>query len=503
MGSPAAPQGMVRGLGWQYLRAAWAAELGEQGWASLAGEAGAPGQGRLDPFARFPLASFQRALVGLDARLGTGDGAVMREAGRRFAAQWARQYRSLARQVRGDPRRALEVLCDEVLPWLLDRPGAARVTDAGPAGVLARLPPELPEPFALGLLEGVVQATGVEGARVARDGERVAVAWEAAAAADARPGPVALLARAVRAPFLAASLVPVLLGAALAWKDGFLSLEHLGLTLLGVASFHLASNAANDYFDHRSRADEANLTPTRFSGGSRVIQRGLLSARAVLAIAAALYGLGAAVGLHIAFRLQGEQGAGLAEVLGLGVLGFLLGVLYSAPPARLAHRGLGELAVGLGFGPLLVAGSYLVQRAAAGAGAAVSLEALAYGVPLGALIAAVLYINQFPDRPWDARAGKRNLVVRLSPRRAVDGYAALLALAYASIAAAAVLFRAWPVLLALLTAPLAVRAWLLLRRHHAQPYELLPANAATLAVHLATGLLLLGGIVLVRWFPGA
>jgi 1,4-dihydroxy-2-naphthoate octaprenyltransferase len=424
---------------------------------------------------------------------------VLREAGRLAVASWAATYRSLARQLKGDPARMLEVFATEVHPWLLGEGGG--IVDAGPAGALVALGDALPEEFQAGLLEGAVEAAGVRGATVASQGAHFAVAWEADEAARSRPGPLALLARAVRAPLLPATIVPVLVGAALAWREGHLDAPYLGLTLLGVALFQLGANAANDYFDRG--ADQANLTPTPFSGGSRVIQRGLLRARTVALLALALFAAGTAVGLHIAFHLQWDHGAGLVPIVGLGVLGLGLGLLYSAPPFRLAHRGLGEVAVGLGFGPLLVAGSYLVQTTATIGIARVSPEALLFSVPVGLLIAAVLTINEFPRHPWDAQAGKRTLVVRLGAARAIRGYGALLALAYGSIAAAALLTGWWPVLLALLTLPLAVRAWRILRRAHGEPYKLMPANATTLALHLGTGLLLLGGLVLARVLPGA
>ncbi|MDO8473453.1 MAG: hypothetical protein Q7T05_06510, partial [Dehalococcoidia bacterium] len=58
-------------------------------------------------------------------------------------------------------------------------------------------------------------------------------------------------------------------------RDGHFSLWLALLTLLGGAAIHIGLNTANDIFDALSGADEANYTPTQFSGGSRVIQRGL------------------------------------------------------------------------------------------------------------------------------------------------------------------------------------------------------------------------------------
>lgn len=494
--SQATAPGMVRGLAWSHLEQGLRPRVGDAAWEALLRDAAGPA--RPDALGAHPRAAFVALLDLLDRRHGRGDGAMLAEAGRLAAAAWARQYRSLALRLRGDPGAMLEVFAGEVLPWLLDDPRAARVVDAGPASAVLEAR-GLPRAYLAGLLEGVALAAGAPRAEVAAHGERFAVTWEAPAPAASLAARVAAL---VRPPYVAAATVPVLLGAALAWHDGAFDAAYLAATLAGVLCFALGATAANDYFDHRSRADERNLTPTPFSGGSRAIQRGLLRPRHVLGLAALLFAAGSAIGLAIASQLQATRGAGLAEVLGLGVAGFLLGLLYTAPPVRLAHRGLGELAVGLGFGPLLVAGTYLVQSAAAGAGAVVSPAALAFSVPLGALVAAMLLINEVPDRPWDAAAGKRTLAVRLSAGRAAWGYGALLALAYGSIVAAAALAPAWPALLALLPAPLAVRAWRHLALHHEAPYKLVPANATTVLLHLATGLLLVGGVVLARLAPG-
>ncbi len=96
------------------------------------------------------------------------------------------------------------------------------------------------------------------------------------------PDKFALFLNATRAPYLTAILVPVLLGAAVAFHDGSVNILLTLLTLVAVALFHLGSNVINDYFDHLSGADEANQNPGPFFGGSRVIQRGLLAPRQVL-----------------------------------------------------------------------------------------------------------------------------------------------------------------------------------------------------------------------------
>src|SRR5262245_30269609 len=97
-------------------------------------------------------------------------------------------------------------------------------------------------------------------------------------------GGLGLLLRATRLPFLTATLVSVVLGLVIAAGDAPF---HWGLalaTIVAASAIHLGLNVANDIFDALSGADEANPTPTPFSGGSRVIVEGALSIRQMIAI---------------------------------------------------------------------------------------------------------------------------------------------------------------------------------------------------------------------------
>ena len=102
--------------------------------------------------------------------------------------------------------------------------------------------------------------------------------------------------RTTRAPFLTASGVPVLLGAfGASWHAGMFALDRFLLTLGAVLCVHLGANVANDYYDYVTGADTMNPEPTPFSGGSRVIQDGLVSARASLVLAVAFLAAGFAI----------------------------------------------------------------------------------------------------------------------------------------------------------------------------------------------------------------
>jgi 1,4-dihydroxy-2-naphthoate polyprenyltransferase len=293
-----------------------------------------------------------------------------------------------------------------------------------------------------------------------------------------------LFLRTTRLPFLTATLIPVLLGLAVAsWTNGFNWWLAL-LTLVGAACIHLGLNVANDVFDTASGADEANVNPTQFSGGSRVVLYGLASLRTIALLSLGLY----AVGIAIGFGLAAARGW---DLLWLGVIGALLSVFYTAPPLRLVHRGLGEIVVALGFGPIMTLGAYFVQAQE------YDLEPFLVSIPVGILIALVLYVNEVPDRSADAAAGKRTLPVRLSKEAVVNGYAAAVALAFGLIVVFAL--AGWivrPTIIALAAAPLALPVYRALKDYYDQPYALMPAMAKNIQLHLATGVLLILGYVI-------
>jgi 1,4-dihydroxy-2-naphthoate octaprenyltransferase len=293
-----------------------------------------------------------------------------------------------------------------------------------------------------------------------------------------------LFLRATRLPFLSATVVPILLGIAIAaYVNGFSWWLAL-LTLVGGAAIHLGLNVFNDVFDTQSGADEANVNPTQFSGGSRVILYGLVTMRQMALLATAFYAVGIGIGVLLA-ALRGW------DLLWLGVAGALIGVFYTAPPLRLVHRGLGEIAVALGFGPIMALGAYFVQAQE------YAWEPFLASLPVAILIALILYVNEVPDRPADAASGKRTLPVRFSQDVIVRAYEAAVVLTFVLIAGFAIAgVTARPTIIALLGAPLALPVVRALREHYDQPYALMPAMGKNIQLHLVTGLLLVVGYVI-------
>ena len=293
-------------------------------------------------------------------------------------------------------------------------------------------------------------------------------------------------AKALRLPFLTATAVPVVLGGAVAyWEMGVLDWELFLLCLIGVSLLHLGTNLANDYFDHKSGNDEANKTPTPFSGGSRAIQQGLIAPKMILGASLGFFLIGISIGLLLYWMTQNVQ------IIIIGVSGALIGFFYTASPFRLGYRGIGELLTGIGFGPLVVAGVYTVQVGS------VSSVAWLASIPVAILVGLILFINEFPDHDADKKTGKRTWVVLLGKGRAVRLYHLLLFSSYAFVLLM-VGTKMFPLfaLLPLLTLPLAIRAYKVSKLHYNKIRELLPANASTIMIHIVFGVLLSAGFIL-------
>jgi 1,4-dihydroxy-2-naphthoate polyprenyltransferase len=290
----------------------------------------------------------------------------------------------------------------------------------------------------------------------------------------------------LNAIILSLALVPILLGVAAAARDGGWNLWLAVLTFFGGAFVHLGLNVANDIFDTISGADAANTTPTQFSGGSRVVHYGLVKLRTLVLISAGFYLAGIAIGLYLALT------RGFWPLFWIGVAGVVISIVYTAPPFRLVHRGVGEMAVAMGFGPIMLLGAYFVQVQR------FTLEAVWLSIPVAILIALVLYVNEIPDRPGDAAAGKRTLPVRLSKDAVIAVYVVSVVAVYLLIAVGAVTgILPRPAIIALATFPMAAQVARALRADYESPYALMfSAMGKNIKLHLFTGLLLFVGYLI-------
>lgn len=294
---------------------------------------------------------------------------------------------------------------------------------------------------------------------------------------------------AARPQFFTATIIPIALGAAIAWNHTrAFEWGLFWLTLIGGIFIHAGLDYSNDYYDYKTGNDVVNKTPTPFSGGSRHLREGILKPRQVLIASLICFAAGSAIGLYINYLLRTNV------ILIIGIIGVFLAFFYTAGPIKIGYTRCAEAATGLGFGPLMVMGSYYVQARS------LSWRVLCASVPIGILIALVQYINQFPDYEADKKVHKNNTVVTLGKEKAVTYYYIFLILAYCLIILGVVL-RIFPALslITLLTAPLAVKAIGVAKAHFNRINELLPANALTIAIHFLFGALFTAAYLLNRF----
>ena len=309
-----------------------------------------------------------------------------------------------------------------------------------------------------------------------------------------KPPFIGLWLKAMRVPFLQATFVPVILGGVIAWETlRVFSWSTFLLTILGASLIQIACNMLNDYFDFKSGNDLQVQHQNPFAGGGRTLTAGLIKPSTHLAVSTSCLILGSLIGFYFVFAL------GLYQLLWLGLIGVVSTLFYVGPPFKLAYRGVGEFLVGLNFGPVVTLGAYYVQTQSL-ASAWVPLLA---SIPVGLLITAVLWINEFPDMDADKAVGKKTLVLRLGYMKSVSVYVALLAMSYFLILLYAVLkvFVSFPItsfatLISLLSLPFALKAVRILRTNYKDPHAIIPANANTIFLHLSFGLLAIIGFVI-------
>jgi len=301
----------------------------------------------------------------------------------------------------------------------------------------------------------------------------------------AKTGGLSVYIRELRAPFLSASILPMIAGATLAYRRfGKISFAVFSLSLLCAALIHLGSNTLNDYFDYLSGSDSAKVLKTPFSGGSGMLSGREISPQKVMALSISLLVSGFIAGVAAILL----SNADLIILLLLGLAGIFVGYAYTAPPLKLSYRGMGEALVFLAFGPLPVVVSYYINSGV------FSMASLVASIPFGLMTVAILWINQFPDYLTDRQAGKCNLLVRLGLKRGCYGYYLLIALTSLSLLLGVYLGALPPGgLFGLLFLFPLIPACLLLHKNFGEPQKLVPAMGLTIVAHTLMSILIIVG----------
>jgi 1,4-dihydroxy-2-naphthoate polyprenyltransferase len=298
----------------------------------------------------------------------------------------------------------------------------------------------------------------------------------ASAPSVARPSPVRIWLLAARPATLPAALSGVVVGlGAAAASGGPMRLDTAVGCLAVAVLLQVLANFANDLSDFRRGADTADR-----QGPVRVAAAGLVTERQLEVAIAITIGLAGVVGLWLAY-------VGGPVLIALGLLAVVAALAYTGGPWPYGYRGLGEVFVFVFFGLVAVVGTAYLQTG--------RLEALywAAAVPAGALITAILVVNNLRDIPTDAAAGKRTLAVMLGERATQAEYALLLLVAFLVPVALLVAGQSPWVLAPLLALPL-VMPLLRTVRSFGERRELNPVLKGTARLALVFALLFAAGL---------
>ena len=296
---------------------------------------------------------------------------------------------------------------------------------------------------------------------------------------------------AMRPKFFPASVLPVIAGSTWGLQAaGNFDWLVFVLALFATVCVHGAANVLNDVGDDAGGTDERNedrIYP--YTGGSRFIQQGIMSASEMARWGISLLAVAAIAGLVLIY-LKGTM------VLYFGLAGVALCVLYSLGPVRLASIGIGETAVAIGFGVVPVAGAAWLQ------GAALDTNLLLFSLPVSFWVAAILLINEVPDISADGATGKRTLPVRLG----LGGTSVLYLLLHLGAAGATIavtLAGAMPLLspaVPVLLLVIALKSAVAIRKGIDDRPGMTKAIEGTLAIHTIGSIWLAGCMLYLHWW---
>lgn len=276
------------------------------------------------------------------------------------------------------------------------------------------------------------------------------------------------------------------------WASGTFYPWYFLLVLTAIVVNHVGLNMTDDYFDYKHSVDQ--LKPGEknpYTGGSGTLSSGVIKPADMFRAFTFCYLVTVAAGLYLAW-VRG------LPVLFFGLVGVFCAVFYTAPPIRLAHHGLGELALLVNFGSIIGLGAYYVQAQT------VTLEAFLATLPLGIMMFSMIVINEVPDVEEDRRAGKLTLVARFGKKAGIRLYVASWIATY-GVVVAAIALQMIPVsaLAAFLALPWVYRSIKTLRAHYEEPMRLAPANLDMIKAHGIACLGLIAGYAVHGFLKGA
>lgn len=286
-----------------------------------------------------------------------------------------------------------------------------------------------------------------------------------------------------RAPFLPLTLSCISVGFASAIYDGYFNPIHALLALIGCLLAHISVNVLNEYYDYK-RGTDLLTQRTPFSGGSGALPLKLIEPGRVLKIGVSSLILGLLVGLYFAVIYPS-----------LIIIIIIASAIIFFYTPFLLKTGFAELFPGLGFGPLLVIGTYMTQLPIQYP--SLSMVPVFTSIPVGLLVSNLLLLNEFPDYSADLKTGRHHGLITIGISRTSKLYVVILFFVFISVIIPTALhILPYTTLIILITLPLAVKVSINVLKNYNNPVSLLESLKLNVIMVLAIPVLIALGLII-------
>lgn len=201
---------------------------------------------------------------------------------------------------------------------------------------------------------------------------------------------------------LTATFAPVILGTVLALNDVTINwLLFVAMLVCGLC-LQIATNLFNEYYDFKRGLD----TEESVGIGGALVRHGTKPS-SVLAFALILYAVAVVIGVYICMSSSWW-------LVAIGVVGMLIGYLYTGGPYPIAYTPFGELFAGLAMGIGFILIAYFIQTGD------VSMTSFLVSLPLGVLVGGINMSNNIRDIKEDTIGGRKTLAILLGREKAIN-----------------------------------------------------------------------------------
>jgi len=275
---------------------------------------------------------------------------------------------------------------------------------------------------------------------------------------------------------LTAAFAPVLLGTALAIEVTSIDIFLFLATLLACLIIQAATNMFNEYYDFKRGLD----TEESIGIGGAIVRNGIKPAT-VLGLALGLYGIAILIGIYICMNTTWWLAA-------IGLVGMLIGYLYTGGPLPIAYTPFGEIFAGFFMGLLIILISFYIQTGS------VTTTSILVSIPSFILVGGILLSNNIRDFDGDKEFGRKTLAILVGKKNALRVLAGMFIVSYIWIFALIITGVTTPWLaVVVLSIPKALTA-IKVFKEGKNPLEMMPAMKATAQTNTFFALLLSVGL---------